>query len=102
MSWPALLVLAAGSFAIKATGYLLIGDRPAIQRWSSVLDLFPPALLAALVVVQTVGVESSIVIDARLPGVIAGSVAAWKRAPFPVVLGLAAVVTATIRALAPG
>lgn len=99
MSWIALLGLAAGSYAIKAVGYLVIGDRPGIKRWSPVLDLFPPALLAALVVVQTVGVESSISIDARLPGVVAGSIAAWKKAPFPVVLLVAAGVTAGIRAI---
>ncbi len=72
MSWAALLGLAAGSYAIKAAGYLVLGDRPGIRRWSPVLDLFPPALLAALVVVQTVGVDRASRVDARLPGVIAG------------------------------
>ena len=99
MSWAAVLLLAVGSYAIKATGYLLLGDRPGIQRWSPVLDLFPPALLAALVVVQTIGLDRALDVDARLPGVIAGSIAAWRRAPFPVVLLIAAGVTATIRAL---
>lgn len=99
MSWAAVLLLAAGSYTIKAAGYLVLGDRPGIKRWSTVLDLFPPALLAALVVVQTVGVESAISLDARLPGVIAGSIAAWKKAPFPVVLLVAAGVTAGIRAI---
>jgi hypothetical protein len=99
MSWAALLMLAAGSFAIKASGYLVLGDRPGIKRWAPVLDLFPPALLAALVVVQTVGLDRALTVDARLPGVIAGSIAAWKKAPFPVVLIVAAGVTAGIRAL---
>jgi len=93
------LLLAAGSYAIKASGYLVLGDRPGIKRWAPVLDLFPPALLAALVVVQTVGLDRALAVDARLPGVIAGSIAAWKKAPFPVVLLVAAGVTAGIRAL---
>ncbi|MFA9563403.1 MAG: AzlD domain-containing protein [Acidimicrobiales bacterium] len=95
----AVLLLAAGSYAIKASGYLVLGDRPGIKRWAPVLDLFPPALLAALVVVQTVGLDRALAVDARLPGVIAGSIAAWKKAPFPVVLLVAAGVTAGIRAL---
>ena len=99
MSWVAVLLLAAGSYAIKASGYLVLGDRPGIKRWAPVLDLFPPALLAALVVVQTVGLDRALGVDARLPGVIAGSIAAWKKAPFPVVLLVAAGVTAGIRAL---
>lgn len=99
MSWVAVLLLAAGSYAIKASGYLVLGDRPGIKRWAPVLDLFPPALLAALVVVQTVGLDRALAVDARLPGVIAGSIAAWKKAPFPVVLLVAAGVTAGIRAL---
>ena len=94
-----MLLLAAGSYAIKASGYLVLGDRPGIKRWAPVLDLFPPALLAALVVVQTVGLDRALAVDARLPGVIAGSIAAWKKAPFPVVLLVAAGVTAGIRAL---
>ena len=64
MSWAALLMLAAGSFAIKASGYLVLGDRPGIKRWAPVLDLFPPALLAALVVVQTVGLDRALTVDA--------------------------------------
>jgi len=99
LSWVAVLLLAAGSYAIKASGYLVLGDRPGIKRWAPVLDLFPPALLAALVVVQTVGLDRALAVDARLPGVIAGSIAAWKKAPFPVVLLVAAGVTAGIRAL---
>jgi len=50
-------------------------------------------------VVGTFTIDRSLVLDARAAGVAVAAVAAWRRAPFPVVIVLAAVVTATIRAL---
>ena len=41
-----------------------------------------------------------LVLDARLAGVLAGGYAAWRKAPFIVVLVVAAAVTAGVRALA--
>jgi hypothetical protein len=55
------------------------------------------AMLAALVVTQTVGGDSEIVIDERLAGVAAGGVAIWLRAPLIVVMVVAAVTAAVIR-----
>ena len=52
--------------------------------------LLPVALLAALIGVQTFGDGQSLVIDARLGGVLVAGFAVWRRWPFLVVVALAA------------
>jgi hypothetical protein len=60
-------------------------------------QLLPPALLAALVVTQTVADGTELTVDARLAGVVAGAIATWRKAPFWLVLLVAAAVAAAIR-----
>jgi len=62
--------------------------------------LLPAALLPALIAVQTLSTDDRWVVDARAAGVGAAVLAAWRKAPFPVVIALGAVVTALVRALA--
>jgi hypothetical protein len=66
-----------------------------IQRVSALL---PVALLAALVAVQTLGDGPRLVVDARLAGLAAGIVALLLRAPFLVVVAVAALTAAAVRA----
>lgn len=98
MSWGAVLVLSVGAYALKAAG--LLGGRaaghPLVLR---TVALLPPALLAALVVVQTLGSDAGIVLDERAAGLAAAGLAVWRRAPFVVVVVTAAAVTAGLRAL---
>ena len=61
--------------------------------------LLPAALLPALIAVQTLSTDDRWVVDARAAGVAAAIIAAWRRAPFPVVILLGAAVTAAVRAL---
>ena len=61
------------------------------------VDFLPAALLAALTLVSTVGSGASISIDARLVGVVVAGVALWRRAPFVVVVMVAAAATALVR-----
>jgi hypothetical protein len=98
MSWTAILFLAAGAYGFKAIGLLVLGPRAARGPALQAVRLLPPALLSALVVVQTFGLDRALVLDARVAGVAAGAIAAWRRAPFIVVVTLAAAVTALIRA----
>jgi hypothetical protein len=72
-------------------------DRPWIRR---VLAPLPVVLLSALTVLQTLDSPDGPVVDARLAGVAAAAVALVLRAPFLVVLVVAAVTTAGVRALA--
>ena len=81
----------------KAAGPVLLGRRELPARVASVVDVLAPAMLAALVVTQTVGGDREIVIDARLAGVVAGGVAVWLRAPLLVVMVVAAGTAALIR-----
>ena len=99
MSWGALLALAAGIYALKAAGPLLLGGReppPAVAR---VLGLVAVPLLAALVVTQTVGDGERIVLDARVPALAVAALCVWRRAPFLVTVLAAAAVAAGLRAV---
>jgi branched-subunit amino acid transport protein len=58
-----------------------------------------PAMLAALVVTQTVGGDRELVIDERLAGVVAGAIAVWLRAPLIAVMVVAGATAALIRLL---
>ena len=76
---------------------MLLGARELPPRVASVVDVLAPAMLAALVVTQTVGGDREIVIDARLAGVVAGGIAVWLRAPLLVVMLVAAATAGAIR-----
>ncbi|QXC59712.1 AzlD domain-containing protein [Aquihabitans sp. G128] len=99
MSWLAIFVLAAGAYALKALGVLVLGGRELPAPVARCVALLPAALLPALVAVQTLTTDDRWVLDARAAGVGAAIVAAWRRAPFPVVILLGAAVTAGVRAL---
>jgi branched-subunit amino acid transport protein len=99
MSWAALLVLAAGSYALKAAGPLLLGDREVSPRTARVLALLPVPLLAALIVVQTLSHGNAVVVDARVPALAVAGLCVWRRAPFLVTVIVAAAVAAGLRAL---
>lgn len=92
-----LIVMTIGTFALKSAGPLVLGDRALPARVQQVVDLLPAALLAALAVVSTVGDGQTIVIDARLVGLVVAGLALWRRAPFVVVIVLASTATALIR-----
>jgi hypothetical protein len=47
-------------------------------------------LLAALILVQTLGAGQQLVLDARTPALSVAAVLVWRRAPFLVVLAAAA------------
>lgn len=99
MSWTALLVLAAGAYAFKVAGLVLLGGRQLPPTLARCVALLPAALLPALVAVQTLTTDGRWVVDARAAGVASAVLAAWRRAPFPVVVLLGAGVTAVVRAL---
>lgn len=92
--------LGLGTYALKAAGPLLLGGRRLPERVERIAQQLPAALLASLVVVSTVAADRSLVLDARLPGVVAGGVALRLRAPFVVVVAVAVTVTGGLRAIA--
>ena len=98
--WVAVLVTAAGCYALKLTGLVVpkgVLSNPRVRRFA---ELVPIALLAALVAVQSFAVGQSRTIDpARLAGLGAAVVALLLRAPFLVVVVVAAGTAAVLRAL---
>jgi hypothetical protein len=98
--WAWVLVACGAAYLLKLLGYLVperLLDHPAVVRISALL---PVALLAALVAVQGVGgPDRTVVLDARLAGLAVAAVALVLRAPFLVVIALAAVTAAVLRAL---
>jgi branched-subunit amino acid transport protein len=97
--WIVVGVVGACTIAHKAVGPVLLGDRPLPRHLTGPVGLLAPALLAALVVTQTVGGDREIVVDARLAGLAAGAVALLLRAPLLVVVVAAAATAALVRLL---
>ena len=97
MSWLVIAVVGAATILFKASGPVLLGSRQLPPRAAALVEVLAPAMLAALVVTQTVGGDREIVLDERVAGVVAGSVAVWLRAPVLVVIGIAAATAALIR-----
>jgi branched-subunit amino acid transport protein len=95
-----LLVLATGTYLLKAAGPLLLGGDRTLPAWvDRVALLLPAPLLASLVVTSTVANGHDLVLDARLLGVLAAGIALRMRAPFVVAVVVAAATTAIARAL---
>ena len=98
--WLVVALVGIGTMAIKAAGPVLLGGRPLPAKLTSVIELLAPAVLGALVVVQTFGRGGTLVSDERLVGVAVAGIAIWRKAPLLLVLILAAAATALVRALA--
>jgi branched-subunit amino acid transport protein len=98
--WVLVAGTCAGCYLLKIVGYLLparVLDRPSVRR---AVTLLPVALLSALVVVELLAAGSAYDVDgARIAGFAAGALAVWRRAPFLVVIVVAAVVAAALRAV---
>jgi branched-subunit amino acid transport protein len=99
--WLAVLVCGVGCYLLKLAG-MSVPDRvlehPVLRRTA---DLLPVVLLAALVAVQVLVTKGpdgpALGIDARLAGLGAACVALVLRAPFIVVVLVAALTAALLR-----
>ena len=98
--WTTVLLASGLSFALKLAGYVVphhVLDGPVLSRVSAML---PVALLSALVAVQTFTSGGHVLtLDARAAGVAVAVTALLLRAPFLLVVVLAAATAATLRAL---
>ena len=98
--WIVVGVLTVICFVIKAAGPVALGGRD-LPRWADrLIVLLPAALLSALVVVQTFSDGKELVLDARAAGLAAAFVAVLLRASMLIVLLVAALTAAGLRALA--
>lgn len=99
MTWQALAVLAAGTYLIRLAG-LTLGDKLSLPAGlTRLIDLGATALLVALAATATLTAGGGFSGWARAAGVAVGVLAAWRKAPFAVVVLLAAGVAAGLRAL---
>lgn len=99
MIWFAVIAGSLGTYVTKLIGFLVpaeVLDRPLVRRMGALL---PIAMLSALVAVQTFADGQSLVIDARVIGLAAAIIALLLRAPFLVVVLVAAVTAAVLRGL---
>lgn len=101
MSAATLTFLGLGllSYLFKAAGPLVLGGRrlpPVVERLAS---LVPAPLLAALVLTSAVVDSGRFSFDARLAGLVAAAVALRFKANFIVVVVVAALATAAVRAV---
>jgi hypothetical protein len=99
-AWITIAGLALGTIALKGAGPLALAHRDLPAAAGRVVALLAPALLAALVAVETVTHGHEIVIDARAAGLAAAGGALALRRPAIVAVIAAVVVTALVRALA--
>jgi uncharacterized membrane protein len=97
--WLTIGLVAVASAAIKATGPVLVGGRELPPRAVAVIAMLAPALLTALVLVETFSEKGELVLDPKAAGVGAAGIALLLKAPMLVAVALAAVVTALLRGL---
>ncbi len=99
MGWTVVLAACAACYAVKVVGYLVprtVLDRPRVARTAPLLTV---ALLAALAAVQAFSTGHRLQLDARAVALVVAALAIWRRAPFLVVVVLAAATAAGLRAL---
>jgi branched-subunit amino acid transport protein len=100
-AWLTIAVLAVATAIIKGAGPAAVGGRELSPSFLRVIALFAPALLAALIMVETFGGGGkSLTFDARAAGlVVAGAVLVTTESMIGAVVG-AAGATALLRLVA--
>lgn len=99
MSWTALLIGCGACYALKVAGLSVPARLLASPKVQSIANALPVALLAALIALQTWTSGKSLLIDARSGGLVVAAIAVVLRAPFIVVVALAAMTVGLIRLL---
>ena len=100
MSWLGLLVFTVGNLITRALGMFALGGRVKPDSpLTKLMALVPISVVAAVFAVQTFSSRDQIVLDSRILGVAAASLAVWRKAPMVVVVLIAAGITGGARAL---
>jgi hypothetical protein len=96
-TWTAVLLASVGCFLLKLLGWAVPAGALENERVRRAALLLPVALLAGLAMVQTFGTGRSLDLDARAAGLAVAAVAVLLRAPFLLVVVLAALTAALVR-----
>jgi branched-subunit amino acid transport protein len=99
MTLPAIALLAAGTYALRACGPVLRGRIELSDRVRWLLSVAAAVLLCALVATSALTTGHGFAGWARPAGVLAGGLLAVRRAPFLVCVIVAVAATATLRLL---
>jgi len=99
MIWAGVLVASSACYALKLAGLSLPSRWLQDVRIQRTVALLPVALLAALVATQTFSMGQHLVLDVRAAALGAALIAVLFRAPFLVVIVVAAATAALLRLL---
>jgi uncharacterized membrane protein len=92
------LLSGVGCFLLKYAGYAMPQRWFAHPRMRDAITLMPVALLSALIVVEAIASGRHYDVNAaRMAGVAVAAVAVWRRAPFIVVVVVAAATAGLLR-----
>jgi branched-subunit amino acid transport protein len=95
--WLTVIGASLGCYLLKLIGVVIpksFLERPLVNE---ITHLLPIALLSAIVAIQTLGQGQGLLLDARLPALGASLVALRFKAPFIVVILVAAATAASLR-----
>ena len=98
-TWTLIVACAVVTAAIKGVGPVALGGRELPPWFSAIVAMMAPALFAALVVTQALADGRDWAVGADTAGVALASLAAWRGASVIVVVAIAAVTTAGLRAV---
>jgi branched chain amino acid efflux pump len=99
MTWAGVLVASLSCYALKLAGVSLPQAWLGNERVQRTVPLIPIALLAALVATQTFATGTHLVLDVRAVALAVAAFAVVLRAPFLVVVVIAAATAALLREL---
>ncbi|TFC32857.1 AzlD domain-containing protein [Cryobacterium sp. MDB1-18-2] len=97
--WQIVIAASIACVVLKLAGYLVPASVLKKPTLATISELVTVALLAALIAVQTLGAGTGVALDARVPAVLVAVVLFALRVPFIVVVIVAALVAAGLRAL---
>jgi len=97
MTWAGVLVASLSCYALKLAGLSLPQSWLQNARVQRTVPLIPIALLASLVATQTFATGRHLVLDVRAAALAVAVIAVVLRAPFLVVVAVAAATAALLR-----
>ncbi len=100
MTILAVVMLTIGVWSQRLLGAFVVGPllerRPTLTRAAG---LIPAAVVMAVIVSLTITRGGDLVFDERIVGLVAAAFFVWRKAPFIVVVAVAAVTTSLLRVL---
>jgi branched-subunit amino acid transport protein len=97
--WISIGVVAVINFAIKSSGPVLLGGRELPDELLRIIALLAPAILTALVVVDTLGENGELKADEQTVGVAVAGATMAARVPMLAAVALGTATTALLRVI---